>query len=70
MLHDLVRALRREVMVVDPISNLSFERAAAELKPTLKRLIDFLKTLQITSAFTDLSSDDSEITTQENSQFQ
>jgi len=43
------------VVVVDPISNLTLERSEAEVKPTLMRLIDFLKQQQITTFFTSLT---------------
>jgi circadian clock protein KaiC len=55
-MHDAVKAFKPAMVVVDPISNLSFERNESELKPTLMRLIDFLKQLQITTLFTTLIS--------------
>lgn len=55
MMHDTVRAFGPAVVVVDPISNLSLDDREAEVKPTLMRLIDFLKKLQITSVFTSLT---------------
>jgi circadian clock protein KaiC len=55
MMHELVQAFRPAVVVVDPISNLTLDRGAAEVKPTLMRLIDFLKQQQITSVFTTLT---------------
>ena len=57
MMHDTVQAFRPSVVVVDPISNLSLDNSETEVKPTLMRLIDFLKKLQITSVFTSLTSD-------------
>ncbi len=57
MMHDTVRAFRPSLVVVDPISNLSLDNNATEVKPTLMRLIDILKNLQITSVFTSLTSD-------------
>ena len=56
MMHDAVRAFRPSVVVVDPISNLTFERRESEVKPTLMRLTDFLKQQQITTLFTSLNS--------------
>ena len=56
MMHDAVRAFRPSVVAVDPISNLTLERHDTEVKPTLMRLIDFLKQQQITALFTSLSS--------------
>jgi circadian clock protein KaiC len=56
MMHDTVLAFRPAAVVVDPISNLTLERDEAEVKPTLMRLIDFLKQQQITTLFTSLTS--------------
>ncbi len=55
MMHDTVLAFQPSVVVVDPISNLTLDDTEAEVKPTLMRLIDFLKKLQITSVFTSLT---------------
>jgi circadian clock protein KaiC len=44
------------VVAVDPISNLTLGGHDLEVKPTLMRLIDFLKQRQITTLFTCLSS--------------
>lgn len=57
MMHDAVRTFGPSVVVVDPISNLTLERYDAEVKPTLMRLIDFLKKQQVTTLFTSLNSD-------------
>ena len=57
MMHDAVRAFRPSVVAVDPISNLTLGRHDLDVKPTLMRLIDFLKQQQITTLFTCLSSD-------------
>jgi len=56
MMHDIVQAFRPSVIVVDPISNLTLEHSEIEVKPTLMRLIDFLKQQQITTVFTSLTS--------------
>jgi circadian clock protein KaiC len=55
MMHDAVSGFRPSVVVVDPISNLSLDRSESEVKPTLMRLIDFLKQQQITTLFTSLT---------------
>ena len=55
MMHDMVNAFNPAVVVVDPISNLTLEHNEAEVKPTLMRLIDFLKQEQITTVFTSLT---------------
>ncbi len=54
-MHDTVRAFQPSLVVVDPISNLSLERDESEVKPTLMRLIDFLKKHGITAVFTSLT---------------
>ena len=54
---ELVRQHRPAVVVVDPISNLTFDENDRALKPTLMRLIDFLKREHITALFTHLSTD-------------
>jgi circadian clock protein KaiC len=55
-MHDAVQRFNPSVVVVDPISNLTIERYDAEVKPTLMRLIDFLKQQQVTTLFTSLTS--------------
>jgi circadian clock protein KaiC len=55
MMHDAVSSFQPSVVVVDPISNLSLYRNPSEVKPTLMRLIDFLKQRQITTLFTSLT---------------
>ena len=54
--HDVVRAFHPDIVIVDPISDLTMARDEAEVKPTLMRLIDFLKKEQITAVFTCLTS--------------
>ena len=54
-MHETVQSFRPVVVVVDPISNLTFDRSETEVKPTLMRLIDFLKQQEITSLFTSLT---------------
>ena len=56
-MYDSVRQFRPSVVVVDPISNLTMEREDVSLKPTLMRLIDFLKQEGITAVFTSLTTD-------------
>jgi len=55
MMHDAVLTFRPAVVIVDPISNLTLDDSEAEVKPTLMRLIDFLKQQQVTSVFTSLT---------------
>ncbi|MEO5685825.1 MAG: circadian clock protein KaiC [Burkholderiaceae bacterium] len=56
-MYALVRDLKPSVVVVDPISNLTMDRDDRSLKPTLMRLIDFLKRNGVTAVFTSLTSD-------------
>ena len=56
-MYELVRELKPSVVVVDPISNLTMERDDRALKPTLMRLIDYLKQQGVTALFTSLTSD-------------
>ena len=51
------RRFKPSVVVVDPISNLGMDDDDSMLKPTLMRLIDFLKQQQITALFTSLTKD-------------
>ncbi len=69
MMHDTVLAFRPGVVVVDPISNLTVNNSETEVKPTLMRLIDFLKKLQITSLFTSLTTGGTATSAPEDTQF-
>ena len=60
-IHEEVERSKPSVVVVDPISNLSLMRHEWELKPLLMRLIDFVKTRQITALFTSLTSGDTRL---------
>ncbi len=67
-MHEMVCAFRPSVVGVDPISNLTLEVDEAAVKPTLMRLIDFLKQQKITTIFTSLTSGGSDATSPEDSQ--
>ena len=56
-MYEMVKVLKPSVVVVDPISNLTMDRHDLSLKPTLMRLIDFLKQQGVTALFTSLTSD-------------
>ena len=56
-MYQLVRDMKPSVVVVDPISNLTMNKEDRMLKPTLMRLIDYLKQQGITALFTSLTSD-------------
>ncbi|MDP1671781.1 MAG: circadian clock protein KaiC [Burkholderiales bacterium] len=55
LMHDAVRDFRPSLVVIDPISNLSLDLTASQVKPMLMRLIDFLKRQQITALFASLT---------------
>ena len=52
------RNSNRDVVVIDPISNLVNTGSPTEVRSMLLRLVDFLKSQQITAFFTSLSSPD------------
>ena len=54
----LIRTFNPEVVVMDPITNLITVGLAADVKSMLTRLVDHLKTREITAFFTSLSSPD------------
>jgi len=56
-MHDQIEAYNPSLVVIDPISNLTLDEIAAEVKPTLIRLIDLIKRRGITAVFTVLTSD-------------
>ena len=56
IMHKAVLAFKPSVVVVDPINGLIFSNAAGEVKALLLRLVDFLKTSQITALLTNLIS--------------
>jgi circadian clock protein KaiC len=56
-MYELVRDQKPSIVVVDPISNLTMDKDDRSLKPTLMRLIDFLKQKGVTALFTSLTSD-------------
>ena len=57
LMYQAVREFTPAVVVVDPISNLTMHADDAGLKPTLMRLIDFLKQSQVTAIYTSLVSE-------------
>jgi circadian clock protein KaiC len=56
-MYELVREFRPSVVVVDPISNLTMSTSDESVKPTLMRLIDFLKKERTTAFFTSLTTE-------------
>lgn len=68
VMHDMVSAFKPRVVGVDPISNLTLRADDIMVKPTLMRLIDFLKQENITTVFTSLISGGSATHSPEDSQ--
>ncbi len=56
VIHDLVREFKPRMVVIDPITNLLTTASEMELRSMLTRLIDWLKTQQVTAVFTSLTS--------------
>jgi len=54
-MHKLVDEFKLSVVVVDPITNLTLTGSLGDVQAALMRLIDLLKTEQLTSLFTSLS---------------
>jgi circadian clock protein KaiC len=67
-MYNLIEAFDPAIVVVDPITNLSFERDDTEVKPTLMRLIDHLKQREITAVFTSLTTGSGAASAPEDSQ--
>jgi circadian clock protein KaiC len=57
-MYDLVREFKPSVMVLDPITDFSMVGSVTEVKSALTRIIDFLKSQQITALFTSTSSEE------------
>jgi len=53
--HKMVNEFNPQVFIVDPISNLSAAGTATEVKSILTRLVDYLKTKNISTFLTDLT---------------
>jgi circadian clock protein KaiC len=58
VMHKQVQEFRPRVVIVDPISNLVHTGSAKEVRSMFLRLVDFLKSQQITALFTSLTSPD------------
>jgi circadian clock protein KaiC len=53
--HDCVSSFKPDVVIVDPITNLLMVSTIGEVRSMLTRMVDFLKTQQITAVFTSLT---------------
>lgn len=56
MMHKLIRANKPRVVILDPLNSFVIGDNEVKVKSMLMRLVDFLKTQQITGLFTNLSS--------------
>jgi circadian clock protein KaiC len=56
-MYDLIKEFQPQVVVLDPITDFTSVGSAAEIKSTITRIIDFLKTNNITALFTDVSTE-------------
>ena len=61
MMHKLIKEYQPQVVIIDPITNLTTIGTQSEIKATLIRLIDFLKTQEITALFTSLTADQTKL---------
>jgi circadian clock protein KaiC len=61
MMHKLIKAYQPQIVVIDPITNLTTIGTYSEVKAALIRLIDFLKTQEITALFTSLTADQTKL---------
>lgn len=61
MMHKLIKEYQPQVIVIDPITNLTTIGTQSDVKAALIRLIDFLKTQEITALFTSLMADQTQL---------
>jgi circadian clock protein KaiC len=55
-IHNMVNTFQPHAMVIDPLSNFTASGTNTEVKAMLMRLLDYLKSKQITTVFTNLTS--------------
>lgn len=60
-MYDLIMEYKPQVVVLDPITDFFAVASQAEVKATITRIIDFLKTEQITALFTSYTSQDEDM---------
>jgi len=53
--HNMINEFKPQVVIIDPISNLTAVGSSIEVKSILTRLFDFLKQIKITNPSTDLA---------------
>lgn len=59
-MHTMISEYKPDVVILDPISNLISQGNVGDVKSMLLRVIDFLKTLNVTTLMTNLTSSNSE----------
>ena len=59
-MHDIISEHSPALVAIDPISNFTLDRESPDLKPMLMRLIDLLKSRNITGVFTSLTNGSAE----------
>jgi circadian clock protein KaiC len=52
-MYDLIREFQPQVVVIDPITDFAVVGSTVEIRSTITRIIDFLKTNNVTALFTD-----------------
>jgi circadian clock protein KaiC len=57
-MHDLIQEQKPSIVILDPITDFSAVGSAAEIKATVTRIIDFLKSDQITALFISATSEE------------
>jgi circadian clock protein KaiC len=55
VIHKNIRDFKPSLLVIDPITNFAAVGSTGEIKSMLMRLVDFLKTIQLTAVFTSLT---------------
>jgi circadian clock protein KaiC len=60
-MYDLIREHKPHVVVLDPITDFATVGSQAEVKAAVTRIIDFLKTNQITGFFTSATSEEQDV---------
>jgi circadian clock protein KaiC len=55
MIHKLVQEFEPQLVIIDPVTNLTTVGNELEVKAVLMRLVDYLKTAQVTALFTSLT---------------
>jgi circadian clock protein KaiC len=57
-MYELIREFKPQIVVLDPITDFSVVGSTAEVKAAITRIIDFLKSEQVTALFTSITSED------------